>query len=186
MAPMTAPQCNPTMTADRVLLLLDAWEAAGIAVWVDGGWGVDALLEEQTREHQDLDIVLACADREKFDGLMKDLGFSLFRDDGPANWVLSDAAGDQVDVHLAELDSTRIDERGIEVYGQKGLAYEVGSLGGTGTILGRPVPCCTAEFQFAWHFADFPMTAAQRRDVAAMQARFGFEVPGVEGGGAGV
>lgn len=28
---------------------------AGIPIWLDGGWGVDALLEEQTRIHDDLD-----------------------------------------------------------------------------------------------------------------------------------
>jgi lincosamide nucleotidyltransferase A/C/D/E len=30
----------------------------GIEVWIDGGWGVDALLGLQTRSHKDLDIVI--------------------------------------------------------------------------------------------------------------------------------
>ena len=37
------------MTPQRVLALLDLLE--GLAVWVDGGWGVDALVGRQTREH---------------------------------------------------------------------------------------------------------------------------------------
>src|SRR5438876_8784156 len=30
----------------------------GVDLWIDGGWGVDALLGEQTRPHKDLDIAI--------------------------------------------------------------------------------------------------------------------------------
>jgi lincosamide nucleotidyltransferase A/C/D/E len=30
----------------------------GINIWIDGGWGVDALLGAQTRPHKDLDIAI--------------------------------------------------------------------------------------------------------------------------------
>ena len=36
--------------------LLDALAERGIDVRLDGGWGVDALLGRQTREHNDLDL----------------------------------------------------------------------------------------------------------------------------------
>jgi len=29
-----------------------------VEIWIDGGWGVDALLGEQTRPHKDLDIAI--------------------------------------------------------------------------------------------------------------------------------
>jgi lincosamide nucleotidyltransferase A/C/D/E len=32
---------------------------AGLVVWLDGGWGVDALLGYRSRPHQDLDLVIA-------------------------------------------------------------------------------------------------------------------------------
>jgi hypothetical protein len=38
-----------TMTAEDVVEVSDALEHACVEVWIDGGWGVDALLEEQTR-----------------------------------------------------------------------------------------------------------------------------------------
>jgi lincosamide nucleotidyltransferase A/C/D/E len=38
-------------TAD-VLGVLDRLDAAGIEWWVDGGWGIDALLGEETRPHE--------------------------------------------------------------------------------------------------------------------------------------
>lgn len=42
------------MTPERVLELLEV--LASFDVWVDGGWGVDALVGRQTRVHGDLDL----------------------------------------------------------------------------------------------------------------------------------
>ena len=44
------------MTADAVLEVIATLEEASVRVWLDGGWGVDALLGEQTRNHADLDL----------------------------------------------------------------------------------------------------------------------------------
>src|SRR5438874_13741981 len=41
--------------------LVDLYEALGrlgVQIWVDGGWGVDALLGKQTRPHKGLDIAI--------------------------------------------------------------------------------------------------------------------------------
>jgi lincosamide nucleotidyltransferase A/C/D/E len=50
------------MTADDVLEVIDALEGAGVSVWIDGGWGIDALVGEQTRPHDDLDVVIRIED----------------------------------------------------------------------------------------------------------------------------
>ena len=42
------------MNASDVVELLNRLEEHGIDVWLNGGWGVDALLGHQTREHDDL------------------------------------------------------------------------------------------------------------------------------------
>ncbi len=46
------------MEAKDVIDLVQMLRHEGIDVWLDGGWGVDALLCEQTRPHEDLDIVI--------------------------------------------------------------------------------------------------------------------------------
>ena len=46
------------MDASELVRLLDVLEQNGVTVWLDGGWGVDALLGEQTREHDDVDLVV--------------------------------------------------------------------------------------------------------------------------------
>ena len=38
-----------TMDAAGVIAVVRALDAAGIVVWLDGGWGVDALLGAQSR-----------------------------------------------------------------------------------------------------------------------------------------
>jgi lincosamide nucleotidyltransferase A/C/D/E len=43
------PKRDAKMSADAVVQLLQLFEQHGIEVVVDGGWGVDALLGEQTR-----------------------------------------------------------------------------------------------------------------------------------------
>ncbi|HEX6699360.1 MAG TPA: hypothetical protein VF101_01370, partial [Gaiellaceae bacterium] len=50
------------MAAREVVRLLDLLQSADVAVWLDGGWGVDALLGEETREHDDLDLVVELSD----------------------------------------------------------------------------------------------------------------------------
>jgi hypothetical protein len=44
------------MNPAQVLQVLDRLDANGVTGWLDGGWGVDAVLGEQTRPHEDLDL----------------------------------------------------------------------------------------------------------------------------------
>ncbi len=44
------------MTSDDVREILERLAGGDMVVWVEGGWGVDALLGEQTRPHDDLDL----------------------------------------------------------------------------------------------------------------------------------
>jgi lincosamide nucleotidyltransferase A/C/D/E len=135
------------MTADDVLRVLDLLEEAGVDVWLDGGWGIDALLREQTRPHNDLDIAMRHEDVPLFMQAMGQAGFWLVEGGTPKNFVVVDDQGHEVDVHLVDINTTELDDQGVERYGPNGLGYEVGSLEGHGTVLGREVSCCTAEFQ---------------------------------------
>jgi len=50
------------MSAADVLGVLAALDGRGIPAWLDGGWGIDALLGEQTRPHEDVDLVVPVPD----------------------------------------------------------------------------------------------------------------------------
>jgi len=99
--------------AAEVLRVLGLLGRAGVEVWVDGGWGVDALLGEQTRPHGDLDLALRTEDRDAFLAAMAADGYLPAGQDGPFNVVVADRAGHEVDAHLVDLHATRVDERAL-------------------------------------------------------------------------
>ncbi len=51
------------MQAHDVLEVINQLENVDVSVWLDGGWGVDALVGTQTREHSDYRHALSCAMR---------------------------------------------------------------------------------------------------------------------------
>ena len=61
-------------TAEDVIELYSALRAEGIRVWVDGGWGIDALLGKQTRPHKDFDAIAAFEDLSASPGRWKAVG----------------------------------------------------------------------------------------------------------------
>ena len=63
------------LEASDVLAVLDQLDRAGVVVWLDGGWGVDALLGGQSRPHQDLDLVIDRDDSEAAQTALAGMGF---------------------------------------------------------------------------------------------------------------
>lgn len=164
------------MNASDVVELLDYLEDEEIDVWLNGGWGVDALLGRQTRDHHDLDITISIADRQRFTEVMEAAGFRTYRVDNKYNWVLVDADERLVDVHLVDLSRTIKAGSGLRMYGPDGLPFEVGSLDGLGSIEGRPVKCETAESQVQGHIGYEP-DEGDYQDVLALCQAFGLELP---------
>lgn len=170
------------MTETDVVRVVDLLADAGVQIWVDGGWGVDALLHKQTRSHNDLDIVLRHNDVERFMGVMTAAGYDGYRLDpggGPMNFIVFDHEHKEVDVHLVELSSTHVDAKGSHVYGPLGLAYEVGCLEGRGFIGGREVACCTAAYQIKSH-SGYELDEIDLADVTALREQFGLSSPDLD------
>jgi lincosamide nucleotidyltransferase A/C/D/E len=46
------------VNAADVVEIVGWLRAAGVDAWLDGGWGVDALVGEETRDHKDLDLIV--------------------------------------------------------------------------------------------------------------------------------
>ena len=93
------------MDSRKLLAIIALLEADGIDVWLDGGWGVDALLEHQTREHDDLDIVVELEHASRVIELLDSLGYFLLAGTPPKSFVMVDSRGRQVDVHPVTLNA---------------------------------------------------------------------------------
>jgi lincosamide nucleotidyltransferase A/C/D/E len=65
------------MAAADLVDLVHELERCGVAVWLDGGWGVDAVLGGQTRAHDDLDLVVQLQQIERLQSALAQRGFVL-------------------------------------------------------------------------------------------------------------
>ena len=163
------------MPLDELLRLCRAFEAAGLAFWIDGGWGVDVLLGEQTRPHSDLDLAALHSDLQAFGKLLEALSYR--RNDRPGgpdwNWVFRSPDGWSVDLHGFVLD-----DLGNGILGEPadGSIYPVGSLDGKGTLGGRTLGCIAAPFVLKFRNG-FAPRAIDYHDVTALCDRFGLARP---------
>ncbi|MGH9088892.1 MAG: nucleotidyltransferase domain-containing protein [Acidimicrobiales bacterium] len=150
---------------DRLLEILDVLDGAGIAHWLAGGWGVDALAGHQTRRHDDADLVigdfdqrapLACA-------ALAAIGFELVERHHqpvwmPDQWILEDRGGASID--LVSLTWARL-RRGGGEDPSPAEVFVVGALGD------RPVPCLSATTQRLFH-SGFELRSVHRRDLEVL------------------
>ncbi|MCE7981403.1 MAG: amino acid transporter [Caldilinea sp. CFX5] len=159
---------NPT----TVLHILDLLATAGVPVWLDGGWGVDALLGRITRSHNDLDLILALDDLALVVAVLVRNGFGI-EEEVLGRVVLGHAEHGRIDLHPVTFDP-----QGNAVQVQPAESPVVYPSDGfvSGWILGRTVACIAAEVQvFARLGHD--RSAKHRQDVVALCAAFGLQVP---------
>jgi len=154
---------------------LDLFDELGITIWLDGGWGVDALLGEQTRPHADLDIVIQHDEVQKLRDPLGELGFKDVEADDRTDWnfVMANRAGKQIDFHVVVLD-----DEGRGVYGplENDVFYSATALEGTGMVNGRSVRCLTPEYQVQSH-TGYELQENDIEDVKVLHERFGVELP---------
>lgn len=91
-----------------VVAVLERLAEQRIVVWIDGGWGVDALLGAQTRPHRDLDLVVGQPHCSGAKTALRALGYlhePSIEPGLPARLVLRDPDGREVDLHPAVFDA---------------------------------------------------------------------------------
>ncbi|HEU5438595.1 MAG TPA: hypothetical protein VFU88_04840 [Ktedonobacterales bacterium] len=162
------------MEAGDVLRMLAALDAAQIAVWLDGGWGIDALAGWQTRPHDDLDLVIALDGVDAAIRALAPLGFAVAEDLRPVRIVLRAGDGRGLDLHTVIFDA---DGNGHQPQPDGStFAYTHAGLAGHGTIASQPVRCLTAELQMACHMGYEP-DAQDVADLWVLRDHCGLTLP---------
>jgi len=165
--------CLEMSAADAVELVASV-ESAGIALWLDGGWAVDAALETQTRSHDDLDVVVELHDVDRLQVILESRGYVLASGGAPKSFEMTDPSGRQVDVHPVVFtdsgDGSYLMENGEE------WLYPAAGFAGAGRILGRPVRCLTPEVQMLCHTGYEPHLGSFD-DVWTLSRHFRIPVP---------
>lgn len=162
------------MKSTDVLAITEALETADISCWLDGGWGVDALLGEQTRPHDDLDLVIELRLSDTAIELLSRMGFTLIEDERPTRFVLRDSEDRRVDFHAVTFDE---DGGGVQML-QDGRTYRYPPEGfvGLGVVADRQVRCLTAEVQIECHLGYEP-DGDDYHDMRLLRERLGVSVP---------
>lgn len=165
------------MTARDARATYQLLVGVGVRCWVVGGWGIDALVGRETRPHKDLDVLLVRREHARAWELLHGAGFTLdftweenidveCRDGGPTMptaYMLADASGRQLDVHVLDDDLTPLwtTER----------TFVKGALEAEGTIDGIDVTCMSAQMQRIAH-TGYELPEDQRRDLELLGDEF--------------
>ena len=166
---------QPEMTPEALVDLLRLFESAGLEVWLDGGWAVDALLGDQTRPHKDVDIILRVTDLPKLCGILANMGFEIRSGGTESNFVLADHSGLEVDVHAIVFDQ---DGNGVYRMGNgSDWIFPAAGFSGRGVVQGVSVRCLSPEAQVLCHSHGYVPTEKDLQDMELLQARFGVELP---------
>lgn len=152
-----------------------------IPVWVTGGWGIDALLGEQTRHHEDLDVLVRADDVGSIRALLEGQHYKLkhlweenrWITDSAGNriataFVLHDPSGRELDVHALYLDE---EGNGIPAWNvEENVRLTHRELGAEGHIGGQAVRCLSASFQMRWH-TGYQLPEKQVQDLKQLHQR---------------
>ncbi|MFF1836673.1 nucleotidyltransferase domain-containing protein [Streptomyces sp. NPDC058231] len=158
------------MTADDVLSVLERLQQAGLAVWIGGGWGVDALIGEQTREHRDLDLMYSGDHEAGVVEVLDDAGFTESLNWRPVRFVVTAPGGREIDLHpLAFASDGSAVQASFDA--EHPFLYPAPCFV-TGRIGGMTVPCLSAEQQNYFHQGYEP-TDRDRHDMARLREAFG-------------
>ena len=159
------------VTIDKVHWFLDLFDELGIKVWIDGGWGVDALLGECTRQHQDLDIITSWEDSAVLTEALFAHGFvDIYTDDRKdRNFVMGHQSHGKIDFHVVELTAD-----GGAIYGPGGIDWIItkSELSAVGFIGGREVWCLSVDYQVRSH-SGYTLQDTDFADLRALQEKYG-------------
>ena len=163
------------MTAGALVDLLQRFESAGIEVWLDGGWAVDALLGVQTRLHKGVDIILRVADLPKLWKILGRRGFEIQHGGTESNFVFADHSGLEVEVHAIVFDR---DGNGVyRMENGSEWIFPTAGFSGRGVVEGIGVRCLSPDTQVLCHAHGYVPTENDLRDMELLQARFAVELP---------
>lgn len=157
------------MTADDVLSVLAVLRRAGAEIWIGGGWGIDALVGEETRPHRDLDLMHREEQEPAVVAALAEAGFAETLDWRPVRFVVTHPDGRETDLHpLAFAPDGSAVQASLDP--RRPFRYPA-SCFVTGTIQGATVPCLSAEQQVYFHQGYEP-AAHDRHDMALLRRSF--------------
>jgi lincosamide nucleotidyltransferase A/C/D/E len=158
------------MTAEDVLSVLALLRRAKVDIWIGGGWGIDALIGEQTRDHRDLDLMHRQDQEASLMAALSEEGFVESLNWRPIRFIVTDSDGREIDLHpLVFADDGSAEQASPEP--EHPFIYPSWCFV-SGTIKGTTVPCLSAAQQVYFHQGYEP-SDRDRHDMAQLRHVFG-------------
>jgi lincosamide nucleotidyltransferase A/C/D/E len=152
------------MQLDEVFRVLDALAEFGIPAWLEGGWGVDALVGQQAWAHRDVDLDVDASQEAEALTVLHRLGYEVETDWRPNRVELAAPGGGWVDLHPLQFDS----DGNARQAGLDGEFYDFPeSYFATGDLGGRTVRCFSLQAQRRFH-TGYPLRPTDRHDLAQL------------------
>jgi lincosamide nucleotidyltransferase A/C/D/E len=154
---------------EDVLAVHGVLRAAGVAHWIGGGWGVDALVGAQTRPHRDLDLALDAARLGEAVRLLGELGYAPETDWRPVRLELAAAGERWVDLHPVVFDGSGDGRQA----GPEGSHFDYPAVDlVTGSVEGHRLPCLSVRRQLVFH-SGYDPRAVDLADLALLEGLTG-------------
>jgi lincosamide nucleotidyltransferase A/C/D/E len=175
------------VSAEEVVRIYTRLSSQGIQVWLTGGWGIDALLGEETRPHKDLDVIMLVDDVVRLCALIGSDGYT-YKELWSENLWTVDAHGTKTETAFflrdqdgRELDAhaMRFDLRGYGIPAwekAEGFNFTPQDLAGEGMVSGYTVRCMSAEYQMANH-TGYALPDKQVPDLQRLHEKFDIAYP---------
>lgn len=157
-----------------VIDLYTKLENLEIKIWIDGGWALDALLGEQTRSHEDLDIAVEHRNLANLKAYLESQGYKEMKRDEDKMWdlVMCDDKGHELDIHAFSFD-----DKGSVVEEEYWDGYLSNSLTGSGIIDGHTVRCVSPEQLIKTHDGTKrKLKDSDHKDIDALCNKFGIKL----------
>ena len=170
------------VSAEDIIQIHTLFQYHSISMWVNGGWGVDMLLGEQTRPHKDLDFLLDVKDVPMACAILGHQGYVLnwlweenrwiWTLDAmyiPTGFVMEDPFGRQMDIHAVWFDDSGY---GIPAWeDDSGFTFDQIASVAQGRVGNYHLPCYNAELQLQCH-RGYELPQKHIDDIERLTERF--------------
>lgn len=152
------------MSLEEQLAVLERVRSVGCRFWLEGGWGVDALVGHQTRPHRDVDLDVDGAFEDDVLAALGDLGYAIETDWRPNRVELAAPGRGWVDVHPLVIDQQGHARQAALGGGWHEFPRSFFTVGRLGDVV---VPCVSLEAQRLFH-TGYELREVDRHDLAVL------------------
>lgn len=137
-----------TTTKEDLMMIVNLLESLNITYWIDGGWGIDLLAGEQTREHRDIDINFDAQYTEELLNVLLEYGYEITTDWKPVRIELYSEMYGYLDIHPFVLNNDGTSKQAD----LEGGWYEFEKdYFGQAIFEGKTIPCISIKGQKVFH-----------------------------------